>query len=430
MIIKNRAVKLIASNTIFQLGSKFVTMSVTFLLTYLISNKYGAYGYGLFTIFQSFPSTFYIISDFGLNAIGAREISKNLDKVDEIFSNILGLRVIISIITLLISLILSFALYDSPEILFGLALANLIIVSQTLVSTTNIIFQIKLRYDISSISNVIGYLFILIFSLIFINYSVSVVYINFLYVVALFISFAINLSFIKKYQIKIQASFSKDYIKSLVSESWPLGLMFVFSQINFRSDSILLSILPQPKSIGLNNISTVGVYGLPYKIFEVILVIPTFMMNSIYPMLLDAYNTNKRRFIYFFQNILYGISMIGFMLSLILYVSIAYFIDINLISSLFGSEFIYSKDLLLILISGITVFFITQPLSWYLVIKGKQKILPVVYFISAIFNFGMNYLLIPKYSFYASAYLTWISELIILLLLGFYTYKFWERDAR
>lgn len=429
MIIKNRAVKVIASNTVFQLGSKLITMSVTFLLTYLISKNYGAYGYGLFTIFQSFPSIFYIISDFGLNAIGAREISKNLDKIDEIFSNILGLRVIISIFTLILSVILSFFIYSQPEIIFGLALASFIIVAQTLVSTTNIIFQIKLRYDISSISNVVGYIFILIFSLIFINYDISVIYINFLYVLALVISLLINLNFIKKYNIRIKASFSKDYIKALASESWPLGLMFVFSQINFRSDSILLSVLPLPKT-GLNNIASVGVYGLPYKIFEVILVIPTFMMNSIYPMLLDAYNTNKRRFIYFFQNILYAISMIGFMLSVVLYVSIAYFIDIRFITSFFGSEFIYSKDLLLILISGITVFFITQPLSWYLVIKGQQKKLPLIYFISAIFNFSMNYLLIPKYSFYASAYLTWLSELIILVFLGFYTYKYWERDVR
>ena len=90
MEVKKSLFRSIASNTLFQLVSKVITMTITFGLTFLISRDYGSYGYGLFTIFQSFPAVFYIISDFGLNAIGAREVSKNFKEINKIFNNILA----------------------------------------------------------------------------------------------------------------------------------------------------------------------------------------------------------------------------------------------------------------------------------------------------------------------------------------------------
>ena len=158
MDVKKSALRSIASNTIFQLGSKVITMTITFGLTYLISKTYGSYGYGLFTLFQSFPAVFYVISDFGLNAIGAREISKNFKEINKIFNNILAIRVFISMVLIVISIIVSLFLYEDPNLRFGLALGSLIIIAQSLVATSNIIFQIKMRYDLSSITNVISYL--------------------------------------------------------------------------------------------------------------------------------------------------------------------------------------------------------------------------------------------------------------------------------
>jgi len=137
--LKNRTIKSIASNTFFQLISKVITMTITFTLTIIISREYGSYGYGLFTLFQSFPVLFYMIADFGLNAIGTREISKNLKEINKIFNNVLFLRIFLSLFLVLVSIVATLYLYDDVNVRYGLILGALIIVSQTLVSTTNII---------------------------------------------------------------------------------------------------------------------------------------------------------------------------------------------------------------------------------------------------------------------------------------------------
>jgi O-antigen/teichoic acid export membrane protein len=427
-LLKNTTLLNIASNTFFQLVSKVITMTITFFLTLIISREYGSYGYGLFTLFQSFPVLFYMVADFGLNAIGTREISKNLNQINQIFNNVLFLRIFLSLVLILISALATLVLYDDPNIRYGLILGSLIIVTQSLVSTTNIIFQVKLRYDLSSLSNVISYLFLLVTVLLLVKFKIDIAILNFVYVVASFISFGINIYLLQKFQIRVDLQLSKTYIKELAFMSWPLGLMFIFSQINFKADSVLLSLLKLP-DLGLNNLQTVGVYGLPYKIFEVMLVMPTFIMNATYPVLLDSFNLNKEKFKNNFRKTLVTMSALGVVVSLFGYFFIDYFVSYDLIKNIFGADFYLSKQILLILITGIFVFFITQPLSWFLVIIDKQKLLPGIYFVSAVFNVSLNFYLIPKYSFIASSYLTWLSEIVVLVFLIFFTLKYWPKNA-
>jgi O-antigen/teichoic acid export membrane protein len=428
-IIKNRTFKLIASNTFYQLLTKVISMTITFSLTILISREYGAYGYGLFTLFQSFPVLFYMIADFGLNAIGTREISKNLKDINKIFNNVLFLRTLLSLSLVLLSIIITLFLYQDVNIRYGLILGSLVIVAQTLFTTTNIIFQVKMRYDLTSLSNTFSYIVLFALVLILINYKVDVAILNFIYVLCTFLAFGTNIFILKRFDIKPELQITRSYLKELLIMSWPLGLMFIFSQINFKADSILLSILKLP-DLGLDNIQTVGVYGLPYKIFEVVLVLPTFIMNATYPVLLDTYNVNIKKFKNNFVKALITMTSLGLLVSIVGYFMVKFFVTPELVSELFSKDFSTSISVLLILLSGISVFFITQPLSWFMVIREKQKILPFIYMISAIFNVSLNYYLIPKYSFYASAYLTWISELVILILLGFFTFRYWPKNVR
>lgn len=428
-LIRNKTIKSIASNTFFQLASKVITMTITFALTIIISRQYGAYGYGLFTLFQSFPVLFFMVADFGLNAIGTREISKNLKDINKIFNNVLFLRIFLSLFLVILSIILTLVMYSDVNIRYGLILGSLIIVSQTLVSTTNIIFQIKLRYDLSSFSNVFSYLILLFGVWYLVVNRADVAVINFVYVLVSFISFGINLYLLKRFDIRLDLNISRSYVKELLLMSWPLGLMFIFSQINFKADSILLSVLKLP-DWGLNNIQAVGVYGLPYKIFEVMLVIPTFIMNATYPILLDSYNLNLKKFKENFLKTIYGMLGLGVLVSVIGYFGVKYLITPELIEKVFTADFDISKQVLMILLTGIFIFFVTQPLSWFLVIRDKQKILPLIYGVSALFNVSLNYYLIPKYSFLASSYLTWLSELVTLILLGYFTFKYWPKNAR
>ncbi|EKE00208.1 MAG: polysaccharide biosynthesis protein [uncultured bacterium] len=422
-MITSETTKKIASNTVYQLIGKLVSMSVTILVTVIITRAYGREGYGEFNIMQTFPALFFIIVDFGLNAIATRELSTDWAKAKQYLANILLYRIVLSFIVMAISgMLLVFFPYSS-SLKLGILLSLFLILVQSLYATTNIIFQVKLRYDFSTIGLICGSLMILALVLVLSYFKASVVWIAFTYVLGGFLTFVLNLLFIRgKLGVPISLGFDKSLFKFLFWQSLPLGLMFIFSQINFKIDSIFVSILPLPKWLGLSNIESVGVYGLPYKIFEVSLVIPTFFMNSAYPVLVKHMLEGKERLKSTFNRVLVFLAFGGILFGLI-----GILLSPLLIKLIGGSDFSGSVLVLQILLGGLVVFYSTQPISWLIVTLGGQKYLPVVYLISAVFNVLANLLIIPIYSFYGSAVVTIVSELIILILLAYFARKVWRQ---
>jgi len=111
-----------------------------------------------------------------------------------------------------------------------------------------------------------------------------------------------------------------------------------------------------------------------------------------------------------------------------IFISILGVILTPFIINFFGdTEFAYSIPILRILMSGLVLFYLTQPISWFLVILKNQKYLPYVYLVSSLCNLFLNLFFIPLYSFYGAAVITLISELIILGFLVFYAKKSWKK---
>ena len=419
--LKSQTVHKVMQNTIFQVAGKILTMSVTILVTIIITRTYGKVGFGEFNLMQSFPALFFIIADFGLNAIASRELSKNFDNAQKYLSNIIILRLFISAFLMVVAFIVLRMFPYNEALVFGIYLSMFLIITQTLYASPNIIFQVKLRYDLSTIGLVIGSAVILIFAGIFsyLKYPISIV--NFSYVLGGIVTFIINMYFVSKLGVNFVLDVDKKLWNYLILQSWPIGLTFVFSQINFRADSIMLSVLPVNSKFEFTNTEAVGIYGLPYKIFEVLLVVPTFFMNSVYPIFVRHMTEGKTRLFGTFRNSMLFLFLSGILISIGIIIFAPFIINI-----LGGTEFSDSVLVLKLLVSGIVVFYVTQPISWLLVTLGKQHYLPLIYLVAAIFNLSMNFMLIPHYSFYASSVITWTSEAVILILLIIFAYKAWN----
>jgi O-antigen/teichoic acid export membrane protein len=408
----------IAKNTFYQLIGKVVSMSITVFIVLIITRSYGREGYGSFSLMQTWPALFFVIVDFGINAIATRELSKDWSKVSDYLGSILLIRIAFSFIIIVgLALSLIFLPY-SVWLREGIILSLFLILTQALFASTNIIFQVKLRYDLSVIGYLLGYLVILILALYLSFIKADVRLVSFTYVIGGIVTFLINMVFIKRMGIKINFKYNKKIIGYLLWSSLPLGLMFVFSQINFKADSILLSVLKLPMKYGLNNIESVGVYSLPYKVFEVALVVPTFLMNSVFPVMVHKMNKSIDDMKELFFKSLKSLILVALLGSLVGIIFAPWIIDI-----LGGAEFIQSVLVLRILFTGLIFYYLTQPFAWLLVTLDSQKYLPYIYLISAIFNVLTNWYFIPRYSFFASSIITAVSEFLILLMLIFTVQK-------
>ncbi|HXK52531.1 flippase [Candidatus Nomurabacteria bacterium] len=412
----------VASNALYQIIGKFLSMGITVFVTVLVSRLYGREGYGEFNLMQSWPALFFIIVDFGFNAVVIRDVKKDKSQLETYLANVIGLRLVISFLIILVALgVLSFFPYNRL-LKIGIILNLCLVVTQALYASANIIFQKYLRYDLSTISYILGYGAILITALVLIHFKQNVMWVSFAYVVGGSITFLAQYFLLKKFFfIRARIRLQKEIYKPLLIQAVPLGLMFVFSQINFKSDAILMSVLPVPAFIKLSQTEAVGVYGLPYKIFEVALVLPTFFMNAVYPIFIQKLETGKEDFLLMFYKTIGFLFLLGFAGA-----AVGAGLSGYVINLLGGQEFLQSAGVLRLLLIGLPIFYISQPISWFIVSLGKQKYLPAVYLLGAVFNVTLNLITIPMYSFYASSVLTWLSELFIVILLVIFARKSWK----
>lgn len=403
--------KKVAYNTSAQVAGKFVTAATTLLVTIIIGRSLGEAGYGNFTKIFTFIGYFYTFADFGLNAIYIKSTSQKTEQ--HLLKLLIGLRIIIAASLIFITIAIGYILpYNSstgigfpPLVKIGIALAAFTILTQALYTSLNAIFQRKLRYDLSAIAAVAGALAVLVGAAACALFSPGLLGFSAIYVAGGAVTVLTAILIIHKYfKINLNPSFSRAEYKTLLQQSWPVGLALILNLVYFRVDVLILSLA--------RSSADVGIYGLAYQFFEASLAVPIFFSNALYPLLIDVKNQNVAKYyrqISTWLKILTGVSILQTIGLLV----ISIFIPL-----LYNGQFQGSVLALQVLSLGIPFFFLSALLWHCLIIAGRQKHLVFIYGAGAIFNVACNILFIPIYGYLAAAVITVASEALILLLLA------------
>lgn len=392
----------IAKNTLFQLIARIATSSAAFITTIAIARYYGTSGYGDFTKITAFVGLFYLLADFGLNALYLQE-----DQKVEKFRSFLYGRILISIFLVLVVNSISFLLpYNehlglgfSPMLRFGIFLFSLTLITYSVITTASAVYQKKLRYADFMTANILGSIITLVSVLTFIFFSLplSVVFVGF--VLGAITTTYFSLVFTKEKIVPVVMDTL--FLKKLFVKSIPLGLMLIFNVIYFRADIIILSLLKSS--------ADVGIYGLAYKFFDFFIALPLFLSNSLYPLLLKHKDNNV-----VFERLVrkYFVVFIG--LSFLIVIPSWFF---SPLFSFIKSDFILSVLPFRILLLSVPFFFATNFLQWVLITKQKQGYLLKVYFVTTVLNIVLNIIFIPLASYMASAIITGVLEAVVFVLL-------------
>lgn len=388
----------VSQATIWQVVGKIVTASTTLVVLGLISRQYGNEGLGIFTLTIAYLSFFYLAADLGFNATALL----SLDKTPEIASRLLSFRLVWSLGLVILANLLAQVLplgsrLFSESVLIGSAT----ILFSSFSLTTNLIFQSKLRFDQSVIASVISSLYTIPVFIYLISLGVEVKYLLLAPLSGWVVNSIIAFTLVRKFY---QFQFLKpdlSYIKSLLKDNWPIALTLLLNVVYFRLDAFILT--------SIKGVAEVGIYNLSYQIFQTLLVIPTFIMNGFYPLLVADFKESFQKFSTNLIKAAFGLfflSFAGTILTLVLAPAV--------ILILAGESFSASAQVLQMLSLSFPAFFVSSVLMWTMLILRKQKIMAGIYSLGLIVNIILNLILIPHYSYMGAAVVTVISEYLIL----------------
>jgi len=393
-------VKLIFKNTTYQLLSKILSTFVTGLQSVLIVRELGASTWGHYSVVISYIFFLYVLSDLGLNTVSIRKLSelKKLKKIH--FFNLLSARLLISFALILIfTTILFFVPYDR-QIKISILITFLSFFFFSIFNTCTVFFNISLKFKYLFYTNLIGLFFSLNLFLYLIPFSKDNIFILFFPMLLLDVLRSIISSFIVfKKILKDKFKFEKlNYLTSLnlIKTSLPLGLALSLNGLMFYADQFIL---------GLYSKTQLGYYAISFKVFELALIIPAFLMNSIFIMWIKHKNLKLKKVTFYLLLLSIPITLFGLLLGK------------WGLGLLWGQDIVKSFESLKILLLGLGVFFITSPISFYYMYKKRYKTLSIIYIVGFILNIVLNLFLIPKYMQVGAGLSTVVTEAFVLILL-------------
>ena len=385
--------KIIAVNTLSQLMGRGISALAMFIVTLIVARQFGAAGYGDFVKVTTYAAFFYLIADFGINAIFLQhDERKNWPALVTLrFIGSAGL-IILSLIILALLPRAANAGY-TPMVRLGILLFSPTILLQGVITTANALFQKHLRYDLATWAIFFGSLTTIVLLLTTTNLLTVIGAVA----IGTLVTAASSFLFASRLVGHVRFSSTIGQMKRLLVPAIPLGVTLLFNLVYFRADSVVIT-LTRPTA-------EVGVYGLAYKVFELVLVFPTFFMNAVYPLMLKRYEIFKKIFV----------SSFIFLLVTSLVVLGALWFMAPLLTRI-KSDFAASVPALRVLSLSLPLFFVTSATMWALIALKKQIGLAAIYGISMAINIAGNILLVPTHGFMAAAWMTIGSEALVLVL--------------
>jgi len=409
--LKNSGIKqTITKNTFWLAVAEGVTRFLKLFLIIYVARILGATEYGKFTFALSFVSLFAVFSDFGISQITTRELAREKEKERE-FPNILSLKLVLSIGTLILICLGSFFITPDPVIRGIIWILGIYIIVSSFSGIIYAFFQARQKMEYEAWTKILqavvatGAGFFILFNFPSIQ-SLSLTYL-FAALIAL-ISILIFFHF-KIYRLKL--SFNKNIWRNVLIMSWPLALGGIFATIYSNTDSVMMGYFGQ--------ITQVGWYNAASKIVRASLIMSGLITISFFPILSKLFKESKEKlqkaWDYYMQLMIFlavPIVVGGIILA-------PKIIDFVYDSSYFPSILAFQ---ILIVMAGIT--FLCNPFSQILIASNQQKKLFWITLSGAILNVGLNLILIPKYSLYGAAFATVATLFLIFFLLYKFTSKF------
>ncbi|MCL5004130.1 MAG: flippase [Patescibacteria group bacterium] len=418
----NREVGKITTNTAAQLLGKAFSAGTTVITTAIIARRFGAAEFGAFFLMTGFATYFYLLTDFGINAIATRDLSADFSKAQKYFNNLLTLRLLEALVIFLVLFFLvpliPFRLADPNVIRFGILIGLLTIFSQSVYNCATIIFQTTLSYEKLVVSSIIGNLTFLALVLWLVEKGFGLLPLVAANTFGAIIVAAVSLYLAGQVTGQVSLDFDFAFWKKIITTSLPLGAGIVLTVVVAKSDQFLLSVLRLSPSLEMTNDVALGNYGLAYKVFENILVFPTYFVNAVYPLMVKNYAVDAPKFRRIFWSSL--VFMVGASIAV---GALGIYFSPLIIEIIGGRGFVLAPTALRVLLFGLPFFFSSALFLFLMITQNQQKIIPFIYLIAAVFNFCSNYLLIPKFGFMASAWLTGATELLILVLVAYFGLK-------
>jgi len=388
-------------------GANYVLPLIT--LPYLV-RVLGPERYGLIAFAQAFIQYFNILTDYGFNLSATREISihrNNAQKVSEIFSSVMIIKLGLLVLSFVIMSILVFSFWKFRQDWLIYYLTFGMVVGQVLFPVW--FFQGMERMKYITYLNITARLIFTVAIFVFIRQASDYIYVPFFNFIGSLVAGVLALSIVfKDFNVNFKLPSMAD-IKYQLKEGWYIFISQV--AISGYTSSRLFA-------VGLFTDNTItGYYAIAEKLMNVVQTFPlASLVQSLYPRLSNIYPESKERarsLMNRFQNFTTIIYLIG--------LPIIYFLAPLIIKLIAGEP--YPEVILAFRLLLFAIFFINANAFrvHFLLVSGEDSLYSRIHVLMGIGGFILTFLMTYFFSFIGTVIsLIAISFIVLILTLRYF----------
>ncbi|MEK3992215.1 flippase [Robertmurraya sp. FSL R5-0851] len=394
---------------LFLQGFNFLLPLLT--LPYLV-RVLGPANYGVIAFALAFVQFFVIITDYGFNLTATRQISINRDnhsKLEEIYNSVLNSKLLIMVISfvgyfLIVTLVPRFS-KDVELFLwaYGMVVGNVLFPVW--------FFQGMEKMKFISILNVISKLVFASGIFIFVQGKSDLILVPILQSIGFIVAGVIALFVIRlKFGVKYRLS-SIESIRYQLKDGLDVFLSTVAISLYTISNTFILGLF--------TNNTIVGYYASAEKLINAATGLITPVSQTVYPHLNKLVIESKERALQFLKKMLYGISLVTGLVSIIIFFFSNHIVDIVLGPN-YGESVVILKILAFLpLIIGLSNVFGVQTLLTF----GFKKVFSRILIIASTLSVVLALILVPNFEVIGTAIGFVVTELFVTICMGCYLYN-------
>jgi|GEM_PF-7038061 len=396
----------VVSLQIAQILTKVI--SITFVA--IAARYFGTKGFGQWSLVFLFLAFFGIFSDCGLDTLTVRDVARDYSRSSKYIRNILGIKIITSIIVSVLMILLIHAVGYRGEIV-GLFYAGIpFLIFSTLSGPFISMLKAHERMDITSAIEVaVGFLPAASgIVLIWLGFGIKTILLAFGFWSG--VKLIILMWFVKRVVPSFKPEIDTVFCRKIFKDAMFFAVLGLIMMIHIRVDFFMLS-----KMVGEES---VGIYAAPYKILEHIAMAGVLINVAMQPTISALYVHAKERLVLIYQKLQ------KFFLTMALpvfSVLILYHREITLF--IFGQQYEESARVLFILSWACALLFFTTPMRVIILQSNLLSSFAPIVAVNMCINIVLNFIFIPKYQHIGAAWVSLNSTVIDLFIRIYFVRK-------
>lgn len=402
-------------NSLFTGGAQIIIKIISFTFSVLIIRRLGPEVFGQYSAILAIGAVFMIFSDLGLSPYATRQVARyrNQDKseehINELFGNMLGLRMVLTVLTACMQIGTAW-LTSEPVIIIGAVALNCIgLFLYSIQGSADSVLSGMERFDISARARV-GQ------QILFVLLGTLALLLHMSYYGLIMASLcAILYLTIQSWRGLRGLGISPGRVNpqrwmELLRVSLPFGIIGFTLGLSYKFDSLLIYHFRGDHENGL--------YTAAYNLIFSMAMISNVINTALYPSLSRQAAKDQSSLHNVYDRVLRYLIITG------LPVAVGGSILADQIILLLGGEaYRGAIDVFRILILVSPLMFVSEYLGYIVLIRGDEKIAARSVIISTVINVLANILFIPHYGMMAAAIITIITEAVLVVQYSYVLYR-------